>query len=158
MIFYQCYCLHIKLFTLKTPPYYFLNALELYLYFKFDIVCVRFDKMEKRLISSYDEINDTFVGKVDGENGYVVDYGIGNGIFLRINNSNLPTSVFIPNASEVLDVSKSMLESSDVKIGIMCDEVNLTFILCIENLLVYSTECKNDFGIPNLNCVIDCNV
>ena len=145
MIFYQFYCLHIKLFTLKTPPYYFLNALELYLYFKFDIVCVRFDKMEKRLISSYDEINDTFVGKVDGENGYVVDYGIGNGIFLRINDSNLPTSVFIPNASEV-------------KIGIKCDEVNLTFILCIENLLVYSTECKNDFGIPNLNCVIDCNV
>ena len=79
MIFYQFYCLHIKLFRLKTPPYYFLNALELYLYFKFDIVCVRFDKMEKRLISSYDEINDTFVGKVDGENGYVVDYGIGNG-------------------------------------------------------------------------------
>ena len=30
--------------------------------------------MKKRLISSYDEENDTFLGKVDGENGYVADY------------------------------------------------------------------------------------
>ena len=34
------------------------------------------DNMKKRLISSYDEINDTFVGKVDGEHGYCADYGI----------------------------------------------------------------------------------
>ena len=65
--------------------------------------------MKKRLISSYDEENDTFVGKVDDEKGYKADYGISDGIFLGINNSNLPTSVFISNASEVLNTSKSIL-------------------------------------------------
>ena len=58
--------------------------------------------MEKRLISSYDEINDTFVGKVDGENGYCADYGISEGVFLGINNANFPNSIFVTNASEVL--------------------------------------------------------
>ena len=48
--------------------------------------------MKKRLISSYDEENDTFLGKVDGENGYVADYGISDEVYLGINNSNLPTS------------------------------------------------------------------
>ena len=114
--------------------------------------------MKKRLISSYDEINDTFVGKVDGENGYAADYGISEGIFLRINNSNLPTSVFIPNASKVLNISKSILESSDVKIGIKCDDFSLSFRMCIDDLLVFSTKCKNSFGIPNLNFLIDCNM
>lgn len=114
--------------------------------------------MEKRLISSYDETNDTFVGKVDGENGYVADYGISDGIFLRINNCNLPASVFIPNASEVLDISKSVLESSDVKIGIDCDDFCLSFKMCIDDLLVFSTKCRNSFGIPNLNYLIDCNI
>ena len=38
--------------------------------------------MEKRLISSYDEENDTFVGKIGDENGYVADYGISKGIYL----------------------------------------------------------------------------
>jgi uncharacterized ubiquitin-like protein YukD len=113
---------------------------------------------KERLISSYDEVNDTFVGKIDGKNGYVVDYGITDGIFLGLNNSNLPTSVFISNASEVLDISKTDLESADVKIGIKCDDVNLTFRMCIEDLLVFSTRCKNSFGIPNLNFLIDCNI
>jgi len=113
---------------------------------------------KERLISSYDEVNDTFVGKIDGKNGYVADYGITDGIFLGLNNSNLPTSVFISNASEVLDISKTDLESADVKIGIKCDDANLTFRMCIEDLLVFSTRCKNSFGIPNLNFLIDCNI
>ena len=41
--------------------------------------------MKKRLISSYDEINDTFVGKIDGENGFCSDFDISDGIFLAIN-------------------------------------------------------------------------
>ena len=71
--------------------------------------------MKKRLISSYDEINDTFVGKVEGENGYCADYGISGGVFLGINNSNFPTSVIVPHASEVFNTSKETLESADVK-------------------------------------------
>ena len=40
--------------------------------------------MKKRLISSYDEINDTFVGKIDGEDGFCADFDISNGIFLGV--------------------------------------------------------------------------
>ncbi len=115
--------------------------------------------MEKqRLISSYDELNDTFVGKIDGGNGYVADYGIGEGIFLGIDDSNLPTSVFISNASEVLNTSKSILESADVKMGINCDDDSLAFRLCIEDSLIFSIKCKNSFGIPNLDYLMDCNI
>ena len=54
---------------------------------------------EKRLISSYDEINDTFVGKVDGEHGFFKDYGISDGVYLGINNQHFPTTVFVPQIS-----------------------------------------------------------
>jgi hypothetical protein len=124
----------------------------------YDIICVRFDKMEIRLISSYDEINDTFVGKIDGENGYCADYGISDGIFLGINNSNFPTSVFVPNASEVLNISKETLESPNVKININCDDVCLYFDMCIENSKICSIRCKNSFGIPNLSYLMNSNI
>ncbi|MBQ2666692.1 hypothetical protein [Methanobrevibacter sp.] len=113
---------------------------------------------KERLISSYDEINDTFVGKIDGKNGYIADYGISDGVFLAINDSNMPTSVFIQNASEVLNTSKSTLESADVKIGIDCDSNNLVFRMCVEGSLIFATECKNTFGIPDLKYLIDCNM
>lgn len=113
---------------------------------------------EERLISSYDEVNDTFAGKIEGRNGYAADYGISDGIFLGINNSNLPASIVIPNASEVLNTSKSTLESANVKIGIDCDNAYLTFRLCIEEALIFSTRCENRFGIPNLNYLMDCNI
>ena len=114
--------------------------------------------MEKRLISSYDEINDTFVGKVDGEHGYCADYGISDGVFLGINNANFPTSVFVPNASEVFNTSKETLESADVKININCNGGCLCFDMCIENSRICSIKCKNDFGIPKLECLMDSNI
>ena len=116
------------------------------------------DIMKKRLISSYDEINDTFVGKVDGENGYCADYGISDGIFLGINKDNFPTSVFVLNASEVLDISKEILECPDVKININCNNLCVYFDMFIEGLKICSIKCKNSFGIPNLNYLIDCNM
>ena len=38
----------------------------------------------KELISSYDEVNDTFVGKMSDKNGYYANYDIADGIFLNI--------------------------------------------------------------------------
>ena len=66
---------------------------------------------KERLISSYDEVNDTFVGKIDGKMGYCADYSISEGIFLSIDKDNLPSSVLVDNASEVLNVSKQILEN-----------------------------------------------
>ena len=114
--------------------------------------------MEKRLISSYDEVNDTFVGKVDGENGYCADYGISDGIFLGINNSHIPTSVYVSHASEVFNIPKRILESADVKIAIDCDDIFLSFSMCIEDLKICSVKCRNKFGIPVLNFLIDSNL
>lgn len=113
---------------------------------------------KERLISSYDEINDTFVGKIDGENGFIADYGISDGVFLGINNYNLPTSIFIQNASKVLNTSKNTLESANVKISIECDESYLKFCIYIENLLIFSTKCTIHFPIQNLEYLMDCNI
>lgn len=114
--------------------------------------------MEKeRLISSYDEINDTFVGKIDGKNGYSADYSISDGIFLSIDKNNMPTSVLVDHASEVFNIPKKILENSNVRIGIGCDSICLCFTMFIENLKICSIRCKNEFGIPEINFEIDSN-
>lgn len=114
--------------------------------------------MIKRLISSYDEVNDTFVGKIEGEHGYCADYGISDGVFLAINNANFPTSVIVPQASEVLNTTKEILESADVKINIDCDDACLCFDMCIEDSKICSIRCRNNFGIPKMKCLIDSNI
>jgi len=121
------------------------------------ILYVRFDMMKKRLISSYDEKNDTFVGKLQEESGYYVDYEISDGIYMGINNFNLPSAIFIPNASKVLNISKSVLESPDVLINIKCDDISLSFKMFIENLKIFSAICRNNFDIPNINYEMDSN-
>ncbi|WP_407410398.1 hypothetical protein [Methanobrevibacter sp.] len=114
--------------------------------------------MEKEtLISSYDEINDTFVGKIEGKNGYCADYGISEGIYLIVDKNNLPTSVLVDRASEVFDVSKNFMENPNIKIGIDCDGVCLCFSIFIEELKVCSVKCKNTFGIPEISFVMDSN-
>lgn len=114
--------------------------------------------MKKRLISSYDEVNDTFVGKIDGKNGYCADFGISNGIYLGIDIFNFPTFVLVSRASEVLNIPKQCLESDDVKIDIDCDENCLFFNMFVENSKICSVKCPNSFGIPNLKCLMDSNL
>ena len=43
----------------------------------------------QRLISSYDEINDIFCGKIDGKNGYFANYAMNEGIFINIDKNTL---------------------------------------------------------------------
>ena len=113
--------------------------------------------MKKRLISSYDEVNDTFVGKVDGGHGFCADYDISNGVFLGIDKNNFPNTVYVNNASEVLNTSKGILEQSNVKIDINCDSICLYFNMFIEELKICSIKCKNSYGIPEINFEIDSN-
>lgn len=113
--------------------------------------------MKKRLISSYDEASDTFVGKVDGKNGFCADYDISNGVFLGIDKDNYPNVVYVNNASEVLNTPKQILENSNVKINITCDKVCLYFNMFIEDLKICSIKCRNDYGIPDINFEIDSN-
>lgn len=112
---------------------------------------------KQRLISSYDEINDTFVGKIDGRNGYCADFNISDGVFLSIDKNNIPTSVLVDGASEVFNISKQLLKNSNVKIGIDCDNICLYFTMFIENFKICSIKCKNDFGIPHINFEMDSN-
>lgn len=114
--------------------------------------------MEKEtLISSYDVVNDTFVGKIEGKNGYCADYGISEGIYLIVDKNNMPTSVLVDNASKVFNVSKKFLENPNVKIDIDCDNICLYFSIFIDDLNICSVKCKNKFGIPNINFVMDSN-
>ncbi|WP_407393641.1 hypothetical protein [Methanobrevibacter sp.] len=111
----------------------------------------------KTLISSYDEINDTFVAKVDGEYGISADYDISDGIFLGIDKNNVPNSVYVNNASEVFKIPKEILENSNVVIYIDCNMVCLNFHMFIEGLKICSIRCRNDFGIPEISFEIDSN-
>ncbi len=114
--------------------------------------------MEKqRLISSYDEINDTFVGKIDGKRGYCTDYNISDGIFLVLDENRIPFSVFVDGASDVFDISKGMLESADVRIVLDCDRVFLNFKLFIEGLKICSLKSENKYGMPKFNFCLDSN-
>ena len=123
------------------------------------IVWYGVDNMKKeRLISSYDELNDTFVGKIDGKNGYSANYCISEGIFLNMDKNNMPTSVLVDKASEVFNESKKCLESANVQIGIICDGDCLLFKMFVEDSNICSLRCKNSFGIPNLNFLVDCNI
>lgn len=113
---------------------------------------------KERLISSYDELNDTFVGKIEGKNGYDANYSISEGVFLNIDKNSIPASVVVNNASEVLNVSKQCLESANIKISIDCNENCLLFNMFVENSQICSLRCRNDFGIPDLNYLMDCNI
>ena len=76
--------------------------------------------MKKNLISSYNEENDTFVGKIDGKNGYCADYGISEGVYLGVDKLNMPSFIFVSRACEVFNISKDIFESSNVKLIIEC--------------------------------------
>ena len=113
--------------------------------------------MKKRLISSYDEINDIFVGKIGGKNRYCADYSISEGIFLAIDKNKVPCSIFVEGASDVFNISKSMLENSDIKIVLDCDSLFLSFNMFIEDLKICSIKSENRFGMPELNYLMDSN-
>lgn len=125
-----------------------------------NILSVRFNTMKKRLISSYDEINDIFVGKVDGKNGFYADFDILDGIFLGINKDNCPNSIYVSDASRVLNVSKQTLENSNVKITVSCDSICLYFSMFIGNLYICSYRLKTylKFNSLTLKWIVTINV
>ena len=111
----------------------------------------------KELISSYDVINDTFVGKISEKNGYHANYDISNGIFLNMDKNNLPVSVHINNASNVLNVKKYLLEYCDISIFIDCDGRDINFKLCVADKILYNTKSENIFDSPKFSYLIKTN-
>ena len=111
----------------------------------------------KELISSYDEINDTFVGKMADKNGYCANYDIADGIFLNIDKNRLPVSVHINNASDVLNVRKRILEDPNVSILIESKGDEIDFKLCIDNREIFSNRSVNVFGIPEVSYMMSAN-
>lgn len=108
----------------------------------------------KELISSYNEKNDTFVCKLSDKNGYVANYDISNGIFLSTDINNLPVSFFIGDASNVLNVNKSILENPKVSIYLKCSKEEIDFELFIADKRIYSSKSGNYFNIPDIDCEI----
>lgn len=111
----------------------------------------------KELISSYDEINDTFVGKMSEKNGYHANYDISKGIFLNLDNNNLPVSVHINNASNVLNVKKHVLQYCDLSIFIDCDGREINFKLCMADKMLYNAKSVNVFNSPQFSYLIKTN-
>ncbi|WP_299523971.1 hypothetical protein [uncultured Methanobrevibacter sp.] len=111
----------------------------------------------QRLISSYDEINDIFYGKIDGKNGYFANYAVNKGIFINIDKNGFPVSFFINHASNVLHISKEILEESNVKVGIDCDNISIIFNIFINNVKIYNGKFENNYKIPAFNFMLDTN-
>lgn len=111
----------------------------------------------QRLISSYDETNDIFFGKIDGKNGYFANYALNEGIFINIDENGCPVSVFIDNASDILHVKKEILEESNVKIGIDCNDYSIYFNIFVNDVKIYNDKFANNCGIPDLNFMLDSN-
>lgn len=109
------------------------------------------------LISSYDEINDILLCKISEVNGYSANYDISDGIFLNVDKNQLPVSIYISHASEVLNVNKSILEDPNVCIFIKCTKKELDFELFISNKRIYASKSMNRFNIPQLNYEIQLN-
>ncbi len=111
----------------------------------------------KELISTYNEKNDTFVCKLSDKKGYVANYDISNGVFLSTDINNLPVSFFIGDASNVLNVKKSILEDPNVAISLKCSKKEIDFELFIADERIYSSKSGNYFNIPDIDCVMKAN-
>ena len=111
----------------------------------------------KELISSYDEVNDTFVAKISDEDGYYANYDIADGIFLSIDKNSFPVSVHINNASDVLNVEKRILKNPDVSILIECMGDIITFTLSIADMVIFSNNSFNIFEMPEISYEIKAN-
>lgn len=109
------------------------------------------------LISSYDETNDILRCKISEVNGYSANYYISDGIFLNVDKNHLPASIHINNASEVLDVKKSILEDPNVFVLIKCTKTELDFELFIADERIYASRSINRFEIPQLSYEIQLN-
>ncbi len=108
----------------------------------------------QELITSYDEINDTFVSKIKNKNGFYADFDISDGIILAIDKNNLPTSIFVNNASDVFNVDKNIFDDSEILISIECDEADIDFEIFVGCKRIYYVKSNNDFEIPVFRCIM----
>ena len=111
----------------------------------------------KELISSYDEINDTFVAKVGGKDGYCASYELSQGIFLNVDDNSLPSSIQINGASDVLNVNKGLLEDPNVCIIIKCNGDVIDFELSISSKKVFAISSFNNFDVEMFSYMIKAN-
>lgn len=119
---------------------------------------MRFDIMINfKLISSYDEINDMFSGKIVDKNGYLTSYNLNDGIFINMDKNNYPSSFYIYNASRIFNISKKLLECPDISIKMECDKLEILFEFLISNKEVYVSKSWNTFNIPEFSCIMETN-
>ena len=106
---------------------------------------------------AYDETNDILRCKISEVNGYSANYFISDGVFLNVDKNHLPASIHINHASEVLDVSKSILEDPNVFVLIKCTDNELDFELFVANERIYASKSMNRFDIPQVDYEIQLN-
>lgn len=100
----------------------------------------------KKIISSYNETNDTLSGKIFGRNGYIADYEIDNEIFLSTDENNLPVSFQIDNASKTLGFTKEALKNPNIRVAISSDDLKIYFDVFLSSQMIFTSQFKNNFG------------
>ncbi len=100
----------------------------------------------KELVTSYDATNDILAGKLLDENGFTANYAIGKGIFLNTDENNMPTSFYIGEASQVLNVEKEILKDPNVAVAIDSDDSEIDFEIFISSNKIFKLKSNNRFG------------
>ena len=54
-----------------------------------------------------------------------------------------------------LNVKKEILEESDIKIGLGCDDCSIYFDIFVNGVKIYNNKFENNCGIPDLNFLLD---
>lgn len=50
---------------------------------------------------------------------------------------------------------KEILEESDIKIGLGCDDCSIYFDIFVNGVKIYNNRFENNCGIPDLNFLLD---
>lgn len=100
----------------------------------------------KKLMSSYNEKNDTLSGKIFGKNGCIADYEIGDEIFLSTDENNIPISFQINHASKTLGFTKEALKNPNVRIAICCDDLKIYFDVFLSTQMIFSSQFRNNYS------------
>ena len=55
----------------------------------------------------------------------------------------------------ILNVKKEILEESDIKIGLGCDDCSIYFDIFVNGVKIYNNKFENNCGFPDLNFLLD---
>ena len=62
---------------------------------------------------------------------------------------------FLADKTVFSPLTKEILEESDIKIGLGCDDCSIYFDIFVNGVKIYNNKFDNNCGIPDLNFLLD---